>query len=146
VADVGDCRRRLAVGVLVELDAAVGARRGEQLAVAADGERAELGASLALVREHRVPRIRPHCRFRNRGTEFVRDSGVKGMSGSAKRQCDRALRVPAGGQVEAHELAGRRDGEQRRRALRVGAGLFVDEGGLSFVPVVCFFLPIGILH
>ena len=32
-------------------------------------------------------RVRSHCRFINRGTEFVRDSGIKWMSGSTKRQC-----------------------------------------------------------
>jgi hypothetical protein len=40
------------------------------------------------------PRVRPHCRFRNRGAEFVSVSGMKWMSGSAKRQCDRALPEP----------------------------------------------------
>jgi hypothetical protein len=40
------------------------------------------------------PRVRSHCRFRNRGTEYVSKSGVKGMSGSTKRQCDRALAPP----------------------------------------------------
>jgi hypothetical protein len=42
-----------------------------------------------------VPRVRLHCRFRNRGTEYVSKSGMKWMGGSTKRQCDRALGVPA---------------------------------------------------
>jgi hypothetical protein len=37
------------------------------------------------------PRVRSHCRFRNRGTEYVGDSGITWMSASTKRQCDRAL-------------------------------------------------------
>jgi hypothetical protein len=37
------------------------------------------------------PRVRSHCRFRNRGTEYVSESGKKWMQGSTKRQCDRAL-------------------------------------------------------
>ena len=41
-----------------------------------------------------VPRVRPHCRFRNRGTEYVSKSGINWMSGGAKRQCDRALVMP----------------------------------------------------
>jgi hypothetical protein len=36
-------------------------------------------------------RVPSHCHFRNRGTEYDRDSGKKWMSGSTKRQCDRAL-------------------------------------------------------
>ena len=36
------------------------------------------------------PRVRSHCRFRYRGTEYVSKSGMKWMSGSTKRQCNRA--------------------------------------------------------
>jgi hypothetical protein len=36
-------------------------------------------------------RVRSHCRFRNRGTEYVREYGMKRMNGGTKRQCDRAL-------------------------------------------------------
>jgi hypothetical protein len=36
------------------------------------------------------PRVRSYCRFRKRGTEYVSESGIKRMSGGAKRQCDRA--------------------------------------------------------
>ena len=36
-------------------------------------------------------RVRSHCRFRNRGPKYFSESGMKWMSGSAKRQCDRAL-------------------------------------------------------
>jgi hypothetical protein len=42
----------------------------------------------------RAPRVRSHCRFRNSGTEYVSDSGVKWMRGGTQRQCDRALRAP----------------------------------------------------
>ena len=35
-----------------------------------------------------LARGRSHCRFRNRGTEYFSESGVKWMSGSTKRQCD----------------------------------------------------------
>ena len=38
-----------------------------------------------------APGFRSHCRFRNRGTEYVSKSGMKWMSGGAKRQCGRAL-------------------------------------------------------
>jgi hypothetical protein len=42
-------------------------------------------------------RVRSHCRFRNRGIEYVSESGVKWMSGSTKRQCDQTLpEVPSG--------------------------------------------------
>jgi hypothetical protein len=37
------------------------------------------------------PGIRSHCRFRNRSTEYVSESGMKWMSGGTKRQCGRAL-------------------------------------------------------
>jgi hypothetical protein len=36
-------------------------------------------------------RVRSHCRFRNRGTEYASEYGMKWMSGCTKRQCDRAL-------------------------------------------------------
>ena len=43
------------------------------------------------------PRVRSHCRFRHRGTEYVSESGIKWMSGSTKRQRDRAQCPPHGG-------------------------------------------------
>jgi hypothetical protein len=43
------------------------------------------------VREAADDRVRSHYCFRNRGTEYVRKYGMKWMSGSTKRQCDRAL-------------------------------------------------------
>jgi hypothetical protein len=46
--------------------------------------------------DHTVPGVRSHCRFRSRGTEYVRESGMKWMSGGAKRQCGRAQTVPIG--------------------------------------------------
>jgi hypothetical protein len=36
-------------------------------------------------------RVKLHCRFINRGIEYVSGFGIKWTSGSAKRQCDRAL-------------------------------------------------------
>ena len=38
----------------------------------------------------------PGCRFRDRGPEYVRESGMKWMGGGAERQRDRALRRPPG--------------------------------------------------
>jgi hypothetical protein len=46
------------------------------------------------------PRFRPHCHFRNRGTEYVSESSIKQISGSTKRHCNRALAPPPG----AHPL------------------------------------------
>jgi hypothetical protein len=42
-----------------------------------------------------APRVRSHCRFRNRGTDYLSTSCMKWMSGNAKRRCDRALSAPA---------------------------------------------------
>jgi hypothetical protein len=42
-----------------------------------------------------APRIRSQCRFRNRGTDYLSESGIKWTSGSAKGQCDRARPAPA---------------------------------------------------
>ena len=39
-------------------------------------------------------RVRPHRRFRNRGTESLSECGMEWMSAGAKRQCDRALHEP----------------------------------------------------
>ena len=36
-------------------------------------------------------RVRSHCRFRKRCTEYISESGIKWMSGCTKRQCDRTL-------------------------------------------------------
>ena len=36
------------------------------------------------------PGVRSPCHFRNRGTDYTSESGIKRMSGGAKRQCDRA--------------------------------------------------------
>ena len=44
--------------------------------------------------DHGLPRVRSHCRFINRGTDPLSKSGIKWMSGSTKRQCDRALGLP----------------------------------------------------
>ena len=42
-----------------------------------------------------APRVRPHCRFKKRGTEHVSESGMKWMSGGATQQCGRALATPS---------------------------------------------------
>jgi hypothetical protein len=48
-----------------------------------------------LLRDHLVHlRVRSHCRFRNRGTESLSESGIKWVRGMAKRQRDRALCAP----------------------------------------------------
>ena len=45
-------------------------------------------------------RVRSHCRFRDRGTEYASEPGVKWRSDGTKRQCGRALtRLPAGRQT-----------------------------------------------
>ena len=46
-----------------------------------------------------APGVRSHCRFRNRGTEYVSEPGMKWMNDSTKRECDRALAPPAAGPV-----------------------------------------------
>jgi hypothetical protein len=40
------------------------------------------------------PRVWSHCRFRNSEADSVRESSMKWMSVSTKRQCDRALGPP----------------------------------------------------
>ena len=40
------------------------------------------------------PRVRSHCRFRKRGTEYVSEAGMTWKRGRVKRQCDRALGGP----------------------------------------------------
>ena len=49
---------------------------------------------------HQV-RARRHCRFRNRGTDSLRESGIKWVSGSTKRRCD----LPQGRRGGAHPPA-----------------------------------------
>ena len=43
----------------------------------------------------RLAWVRSHCRFRNRGTEYVGESGIKWMSGGTKRQRGQALGLPS---------------------------------------------------
>jgi hypothetical protein len=50
-----------------------------------------------------VARVRSHCRFIKIGAEYVSEYGLKWMSGSTKRQCDRALDQSTG-----PKLAGKR--------------------------------------
>jgi hypothetical protein len=40
--------------------------------------------------ERAGPGVRSHCRFRRRGSEYVRESGITRVCGGAKRPCDRA--------------------------------------------------------
>ena len=81
-------------------------------------ERAELVGVVPHGGHHRV---RSHCRFRNRVTDSLSEYGMKWMSGSTKRQCDRTLGdqraglneepVPLGPDVlEAEHHALRREG------------------------------------
>jgi hypothetical protein len=49
-------------------------------------------------------RVRSHCRFRNRGTEYVSESGMERMSGGARPSPQRAAGGPDGGLEE--RLAG----------------------------------------
>jgi hypothetical protein len=58
------------------------------------------GACERIVEEARArgaarPRVRSHCRFTQRGAGYGGKSGMKWMSGSTKRQCDRALSRPS---------------------------------------------------
>jgi hypothetical protein len=65
------------------------------------------GPGDAGLRPQRLPgRVRSHCRFTNRGTEYVSYSGMKWMSGGTKQQCDRAL-LPGlpGGRARARRPA-----------------------------------------
>ena len=39
-------------------------------------------------------RVRSHSRFRYKAIDYLSESGMRWMSGSAKRQCDRTLRRP----------------------------------------------------
>ena len=41
--------------------------------------------------------VRSHSRFRNRGTEYLSESGLKRMSGGTKRQCDQPGCAQGGG-------------------------------------------------
>ena len=75
----------------------------------------------ALVRE---PRVRSHCRLRNRAAEYHSVNGPKWTSSSTKRQCDRALCKPLGRAL--HPLHER----HRRRAARAqGSGEARQTGG-----------------
>jgi hypothetical protein len=40
-----------------------------------------------------VLRVRSHCRFRNKGTEYLSKSDMIWMNGTTKRHCDRTLQV-----------------------------------------------------
>jgi hypothetical protein len=60
-------------------------------------------------------RVRSHCRFRKGkgGTESLSKSGIKLMIGSAKRQCDRALKWIGGGGTRERPSPGRDHGTCR---------------------------------
>jgi hypothetical protein len=42
------------------------------------------------------PRVRSHCRFRNRAADYLSEYGMKCLSGGTKRQCNRTLCRPPG--------------------------------------------------
>jgi hypothetical protein len=67
-----------------------------------------------------APRVRSHCRFRNRGAKYVSKSGMKWMSGSAKRQYGRAQAAPG-----------------VRLPAAPSDGLCLDEGVLSLFFLIC---------
>jgi len=67
---------------------------------------------------------RSHCRFRNRGTDFLSESGITRVSGSAKRQCDRAL--PGGWRQVDHLVPG--DAVARDLRHRVRAAEDAEDG------------------
>jgi hypothetical protein len=48
-----------------------------------------------------APRVPSRDPFRNRGTESRGESGMKRMSGSTRRQCDRALGAPGAAALPA---------------------------------------------
>jgi hypothetical protein len=60
-----------------------------------DSSRLSSATVIALPLARSPPRVRSHCRFRSRGTDCVSESGMKRMSGGAKRRCDRARSRPA---------------------------------------------------
>ena len=94
----------------------------EQQAVLGGQARGLLEA-LGGLREVR-PRVRSHCRFRNRGTEYVSKTEIKWMSGGAKRPCDRALRSA----TAAPSRLRRGLGHHLAAAANVGAKRLVREG------------------
>ena len=55
-----------------------------------------------------TPGVRLHCRFINRGNEYVSGSGMEWMSESTKRQCDQALCTPPPPQPSGPSTAGAR--------------------------------------
>ena len=94
----------------------------EQQAVLGGQARGLLEA-LGGLREVR-PRVRSHCRFRNRSTEYVSKTGIKWMSGGTKRQCDGALRSA----TAAPSRLRRGLGHHLAAAAKVGAKRLVREG------------------
>jgi hypothetical protein len=63
-------------------------------------------------------RARPHHRPRHRGTDYLSDSGGKGVRGSAKRRCRRSPNGPHGGVRGGALRAQRRQGPLLRRPRR----------------------------
>jgi hypothetical protein len=55
----------------------------------------------------------PHCGFKQRGAEYVRESGIKRVGGGAERQCNRALGGPSAARL-ATTACGARRGEGAR--------------------------------
>ena len=82
---------------------------------------AQARACAAPPRRRGAPRVRSHCRFRKRSTEYISGSGMKRMSGSTKRQCDRALCAPRRGWCARRGRARRRRARRRRRSRRTSS-------------------------
>ena len=55
------------------------------------------GAKRQCDRALSVPRVRSHCRFRKRGTDYTSEYGIKWVSGSTKRHCEQAPGAPSPG-------------------------------------------------
>ena len=86
----------------------------------------------------RPPRGRSHCHFRNRGTDYVSDSGMKWMSSSTKRQCDRARRPPAASRRLACPVCSFAASRKRRRRKPARtARLGEAPPGLIFAAALC---------
>ena len=60
-------------------------------------------------------RVRSHCRFRYRGTEYVSESGIKWMSGRTKPECGRALWPPRAAPLSPPTAGQRRPSQAGRR-------------------------------
>jgi hypothetical protein len=90
--------------------------------------RAVVPSSHEVCCENIYGRVRSHCRFGNRGTEYVSESVMKRMSGGTKRQCDRALVY---GRAEPARTRGVRTVPSLERFNAVQNGLKQQSPGLN---------------